>query len=417
MRRMKTTTVGRQLSATIAALACALALAACGDDSDDKSGADPAHNLTGTPFKIMAQAAVGSPIQDYPQVFAGAKAAANAINEDGGINGHPVEIITCNDNADANGSEACARQAVAEKVAGVVGYNVGGGVSLPILEQAGIPAITQNSNEADYTMPNAWPITGGSFTADAGLGQVAKNAGIEKLALVLTDVAAALPGERWVSSGAKGAGVEFVGTVKIPIDATDFSPYIQKLKDTGADGYIFLTAASQRVPIVKTSKQLGFDAKAISWFGNLNDATLEQLGSDAEGILAAGPLPPLGSDSELTKAFTEQMDAAEDADVDAADRRDAQAEETWLSVHAMAKVAETIDGDVTGESLQKAFETVENVELFDTITWTPSTPGPDPWLKISNGIVYPGIVKDGKIVTEGDPIDASELFAAGEAQK
>ena len=69
-----------------------------------------------------------------------AQGAVVDINNAGGLNGHELELITCNEGADPNKAADCARQAVDEGVAAMVGgFTANGDAIMPILEEAGIP--------------------------------------------------------------------------------------------------------------------------------------------------------------------------------------------------------------------------------------------------------------------------------------
>ena len=84
--------------------------------------ANAGSGATSPPLKLMVIAPVQTPIQNYPDAFAGAQAAADAINKKGGIKGRRIQILTCNTQSNANVAVACAREAVSEGVAAVVGH-------------------------------------------------------------------------------------------------------------------------------------------------------------------------------------------------------------------------------------------------------------------------------------------------------
>ena len=71
---------------------------------------------TGEPIKVMRGAGQHQ-LPPYPNIPGAAKVYAQYINDKGGIAGHPLEVITCDDKGDANEAANCARQAVDQKVA------------------------------------------------------------------------------------------------------------------------------------------------------------------------------------------------------------------------------------------------------------------------------------------------------------
>src|SRR4051812_22215869 len=94
----------------------------------------------GTPIKIMAFGTFQSQSLNLDQARAGVEAHVKVLNETGGVAGHEIDVVVCNDNFDPNTAAACARQAVDEGVVAIVGPASGYASSaLPILEEAKIP--------------------------------------------------------------------------------------------------------------------------------------------------------------------------------------------------------------------------------------------------------------------------------------
>src|SRR4051794_24727139 len=116
--------------ALCAIAASSFAIAACGGDdnggSSSSSGGSGAEatststpaagpKLTKAPIKTMTIAAVNWNGPAYPNILATAKLYAQYINDRGGIQGHPLQVITCDEQGDPNQLAACGRRAVSEK--------------------------------------------------------------------------------------------------------------------------------------------------------------------------------------------------------------------------------------------------------------------------------------------------------------
>ena len=96
-------------SLLVASLAVVLGVAsACGSSSKAPSsspggssgyhdGGRVVREGTGTLIKLMLIYTANSPAANSPEALAGAKAAAMAINSAGGVKGHQIQIIGCND--------------------------------------------------------------------------------------------------------------------------------------------------------------------------------------------------------------------------------------------------------------------------------------------------------------------------------
>ena len=94
---------------------------------------------SGTPIKVMTEAPVDSPLVSYPNIPGAAKVYAQWINAHGGIAGHPLQVITCDDRADAAEAASCARKAAAAGVVANVGsFTLDASRAIPILEKAKI---------------------------------------------------------------------------------------------------------------------------------------------------------------------------------------------------------------------------------------------------------------------------------------
>src|SRR5690242_13348750 len=102
-----------------------LGLTACGG-GDDKADTDvPTQNadvtFTGDPVKVMTLTPYDTDTINFKAALDVAEGAKVALNNAGGINGHEVQVIPCNEGADPNKAAACARQAADEKVSAVIG--------------------------------------------------------------------------------------------------------------------------------------------------------------------------------------------------------------------------------------------------------------------------------------------------------
>ena len=135
-------------------IAATLAIAACGDDSQDATaGADavpPASDTTapagppvsGEPVVIGFVNSEGGAFS-VPEMRVGSEVAESVVNEQlGGIGGRPLEIVRCATDGSPESSIDCANQLVEEGVVAVhLGTDLGSDALVPVLDDAGIPII------------------------------------------------------------------------------------------------------------------------------------------------------------------------------------------------------------------------------------------------------------------------------------
>lgn len=207
------------------ALGLALALAACGDGEDGKTvTTDPDVKFTGQPLKVMTTAPVATAAINTPEVITAAEAAVATINNAGGLGGHKLELIACNDGNDPNTAGECAREAVSEGVIAMVGGFTTNGTSIvPILEEAGIPWIGGPGFSADELSSKvSYPLVAGAagFT---GIGARTVEDGCKSVSMVLYDVPTAEKAAVLINAGIVGAKGKPAGHIKVPTTTTNFS--------------------------------------------------------------------------------------------------------------------------------------------------------------------------------------------------
>ena len=87
------------------------------------------------PITVMTWAPDGTSATNAPGMPAMAKAFARWVNADGGIDGHELNVLTCNEHNTATGASDCARRAVKEHAVAVVGsYSQYDNAFIPPLE-------------------------------------------------------------------------------------------------------------------------------------------------------------------------------------------------------------------------------------------------------------------------------------------
>lgn len=129
----------------VALVAAAVLLTACSGSGTKKSGPSAGSKLTGTPIKIGNVADLTGVV---PGLFKGAREAVEAyvekVNSEGGIDGHPIELVTADSKITCNGAIA-AYEKVLPQVVAMVGSLSGldGCVGKVIAKYPKIPNVFQ----------------------------------------------------------------------------------------------------------------------------------------------------------------------------------------------------------------------------------------------------------------------------------
>ncbi|QMW66951.1 ABC transporter substrate-binding protein [Mumia sp. ZJ1417] len=185
---MRKTAASLRITAVLSA--AVLALGACGSDGGSEADADPAADLDGTPIKVGFLNPSGGPVPQ-PGADTGAEAAVDYINgELGGINGGPLEVISCDTDTTPEKAQSCANTFVEEGVVAVMdGFNLSSSATLPTLTAAKIPLVgmipfdsvagSKAENRVFFAAPQA------SFLV--GAMQAFKEQGKDSVTLALVD--------------------------------------------------------------------------------------------------------------------------------------------------------------------------------------------------------------------------------------
>lgn len=396
-----------RIFAALSTVAMASALAACGSSASSASGGSGGSGGGGGAIRLMNITSVGAELQNYPDVKAGAEAAVKAINAAGGIAGKKVDLEFCNSQSDANQAAKCARQAVTDKVAAVVGLTDTLSTSeLPVLQAAGIPAIglVPRGNPIELQSPVSYPFDGGSATDSLAAPFGLKQQGSKSVVAVSADVPSALANADLVKEGAQLAGMKFAGTVKIPTSGvTDYAPYAAQIKAMGGDSVMFNATVAQIQGLTKATQARGMNIQYVqhgSAFG-VNEAKVS--GDSVNNMLLTSTFPAYTDSSNAAiQQFNKEMDAAGSSDPGL---KRPTAINSWLSVYAVKDLVEgkdgatAVKGDVTSQSLVAAMKASGDINLMGLATFSPNEAGPKGFervphatvnfLKVSGGGVQP----------------------------
>jgi branched-chain amino acid transport system substrate-binding protein len=412
----------QSLMATAAASVLTLVMAACGgsdsgrpESTSQTSGTGQAAgtsvSATGKPIKVMFIAPYDNPVIDWSQGIRGAKAAAAAINAEGGIGGRPIKVVSCNDSLDPNKAARCARKAGSERAVATIADSLFTSLIYPILEKSQTPAIGNFVTEAvDAQSEIAYPIFPGSNLVNrAWPGVLKEQHGFNSMAAVVEGRASTVTDVKVMKEGAGVAGIDFKGAVGLPPETTDFSPKAKQLNDLGADATVALLSERPFIGLLTSAAELGYDKPLASLGWAVMPSMLKSLGDRAEGLLTLDQVPPASAGDQIPAIaqFNKEMDAA---DMNGENDRNSVGIQGWLAMHAIGIVAARVDGAVDKKSLKAELDTNTPVDLLGLLEWTPAAAGPGDYRRLSNGQLYTGEVKGGKVVlTSPDPVDGFEL--------
>lgn len=241
----------------------------------------------GEPIKIGHINQEDVPIGSFPEVRLGAEAAVAFINAElGGVDGRPIELVTCIANFSVEGSQRCAQDMVQAGVVAVSGgLDITSNGSIPVLEQNGIPHIGGIPvNFDEMQSPVSFQFSGGSPGAMTAFASDAIDRGHDKVAVVYAEFAPVESAARYGIDLLNDAGVD-VTEVSYPIVATDLLPVVSEAAEGDPDAILMFAADAACVRAMQTMVDLEVEADLYMVGSCAAPAILEEAGDAAEGTI------------------------------------------------------------------------------------------------------------------------------------
>jgi branched-chain amino acid transport system substrate-binding protein len=123
------------------------------------------------------------------------------------------------------------------------------------------------------------------------LGTWAAKNGIKKVFTMVSDYGPGHDAEAAFTGAFKAGGGEVIGSVQMPMASPDFSAFLQRAKDSGADGiFVFIPGGSQPGALGKALVERGIDPTKIKLLGHgelADESAVKAMGDTAIGIITA----------------------------------------------------------------------------------------------------------------------------------
>jgi branched-chain amino acid transport system substrate-binding protein len=185
----------------------------------------------------------------------------------------------------------------------------------PILKQANVPLIVMNAATSAIVTKSPLVVRT-SFTTwqtSTPIAKVAHDAGVSKVISIVSDYGPGIDAESAFKAGFEKEGGAVVEAIRMPLSTNDFSPIMQRIKDSGAQGvFAFLPSGPTTLGFVKAYSENGLKAAGIKFFapGDLTqESDLPALGDAALGIQTTFHYA-VSHDSPENKTFIEAASRA-----------------------------------------------------------------------------------------------------------
>jgi branched-chain amino acid transport system substrate-binding protein len=365
-------------------VALLLLTAGCGG-SDTKQASRTAGSST-TPLRVAVFANVTGTIlsgeQRVPDVL---KAWEKAQNAEGGVAGHPVEIVIEDTKNDPAVASAAAAKVTADTsfVAAVSFDAIAEGVYAKQLVSAGIPVIGgMGYDPRIWGATKNWLSVATNFPSVINAGMVlGKSVGAKKPAYVVcAEVATCEAIGGIAESASKELGMSYAGTVKVAAATPDYTAQCLGLIKEGVDFIALGHAAQVDIRFAKTCTTQGFSGRFAMSAGAVEPAAMEANDPGATIDLALNAFPWFADDAPA-KAYRDLM---EEQGVPERSWADPRATAAYATMELFKKTldanASSLPETPAAEDVLAAYGTIEDETLDgllpQPISFTPGQPEP-----------------------------------------
>ncbi|MBN9594047.1 MAG: ABC transporter substrate-binding protein [Afipia sp.] len=232
------------------------------------------------------------------------------------VAGHDVEFIYRDEESpNPAKSKALAQELIVkDKVQYIAGlyFTPDAMAVAPLLEEAKTPMIVFNAATSSIVEKSPY-IVRTSFTMwqnTVPAAKVAKEKGAKKVAIAVSDYGPGIDAEAAFKKTFEADGGTIVEAIRMPLNTTDFSPIMQRIKNSGADTiFTFLPAGPPTLGFVKGYIDNGLKAggvKLISTGDVVTEPDLPNIGDNGLGILSTYHYA-VSHTSPENKAFLERL--------------------------------------------------------------------------------------------------------------
>jgi ABC-type branched-subunit amino acid transport system substrate-binding protein len=356
-----------------------LLLSACSSSAKSSDGSPAAGGSSGSSatkadIKIMVIAGFTLAVAPGKANYDAVRIQADLQNAKGGINGHKIDVIGCDDQSDPNVGVKCAQQAVSEHVVAIVGeFSEAADSIWPIINAAGIPSIGLVQLVAeDQTSPNAWPVSPPAVFGEASAtGYLATAKGCKAIADAQASVNYQVP-ESLNKQVTANTGVKYVGPFLLPATGSlANAPAIAKSIVSKAD-CANVSDGENSIALMKAILQLDPNFHFATVSLGLPSDWPSQMGSGASAVNAVGGLAPDTSTAPGIQTYLSEMKAKASGDT-----LSDFSKQAWASFYAFEQVASTIQGDITAKTLTQALGQASSIStegITAPLNYTQPTP-------------------------------------------
>lgn len=249
------------------------------------------------------------------------------INEAGGINGHPLEVIVEDTVGDATRTVTAAKKLISkDEVLAIIGPSRSGTTMavIPIVEEAEVPLISCAAAEAIVVPVKRWVFKTPQKDSDAAIRiyEYMKEQGMSKIAIITGTTGFGDQGRQQLKKFAPEFDITIIVDETYGPEDTDMTAQLTKIKASEAEAVVNWSIVAGQVIVAKNMQQLGMEIPLFQSHGFGNVKYAQTAGEAGEGIifpcgrlLAVDTLAEDHPQKEVLTRYKEEYEAKYNEDV------------------------------------------------------------------------------------------------------
>ena len=243
------------------------------------------------------------------ETVTGAKAYFNLINDEGGVNGRKLKLISADDSYDPAKTQACFDHLMSEKVF-AMGFFVGTPTAVkyvPMADSAKIPLVGLFTGAQTLYVPlRHWIVNVRASYFDETREQVDglwKTLGYKRIGVIYPDDAFGAAVLEGVKIALKGHGAEPAAMASYQRQTSQVGGAIDTVRAANPEAVVVVGPANTVAPILKQAHAKGWKPLflTVSFVGT--DELISEAGADAEGAVITQVVPPYYMTEEKSVAL------------------------------------------------------------------------------------------------------------------
>ena len=237
-----------------------------------------AATASGTPIVVgYVYPETGSLAASYLNAPDGIKAYFDGINKQGGYHGHPLNLVTVDDQSTPTGSQTAVQRLLADNVTYIVNGSPFFFESDKAVQQAGVPVIGQLTDGPEWgqqPFTNMFDLRGGVNSTYTGVADITgatffKKLGVKKLASLAIGISpSAVATAKVAADAATGLGLDMAfEDLNVPYGPYEPTTDILQMKAAGAQGVFCVCGASTYASLIVGLRNENLKVHPLSFGG------------------------------------------------------------------------------------------------------------------------------------------------------